>query len=393
MPITARRDALVLRLTLAATLLLNGCGGGDGGGSASMTGTQSTACSGCTFMYATTEAGSILEVPLQAGTPTSIAGPANSLGIAEAFAPNLPDARYLYVSDPEANVIRIYSISSVNGALSVAPVNPFPVPNADGTPGEIITFGTTLLNAPATVIYVATSTGNIEALNINADGSLSSLAGSPFIAGRGLSHLVTVSSFTVANTSFLYAANTEDPNGSISAFTIEPNGALQPIPGSPFPTVPNGGPAGFYDGGTVLYVALKNANAVAAFAIANDGSLTPIAGSPFAAGHGTFSLGAADGFLFATNNSDGTISSYSINPASGALTAVTGSPFAGSVTSGDTLYVGGSLFFVPNAQSDSIDAFESGPAGAVQALSASSFQTISGPVALTSVSFPVIDPQ
>src|SRR5271170_1529433 len=195
MPITVQRDASDLRLILAATLLLSGCGGG---GAAYMTASQSTSCSGCSFMYATTEAGSILEFPLQPGTPTSIAGPANSSGIAEAFAPNLPNSPYLYVSDPEANVIRIYSISSVNGALSTAPVDPFPIPNADGTPGEIIVFGTTLLNAPATVLYVATSTGNIEALVINADGSLSSLAGSPFTAGRGLSHLVAVSSFTVA---------------------------------------------------------------------------------------------------------------------------------------------------------------------------------------------------
>jgi 6-phosphogluconolactonase len=389
MPITEQRDALVLRLIFAATLLLSGC---RGGGSASMATMQSLSCSGCEFVYATTEAGSILEFPLQAGMPTSIAGPANSLGIAEAFAPNLPDSRYLYVSDPEANAIRIYSISSVSGALSGAPVSPFPIPNADGTPGEIITFSTTLLNVPATVLYVVTSTGNIEALVINADGSLSSLAGSPFAAGRGLSHLVTVSSFTVANTIFLYAANTEDPNGSISAFTIEPNGALEPIPGSPFPTVPNGGPAGFYDGGIILFVALKNANAVAAFAIADDGSLTPVTGSPFAAGRGTFSLGSANGFLFATNNTDGTISSYTMDSATGALTAIAGSPFAGSVASGDTLYMGGALFFVPSAQSESIDAFEFDSVGAVQALSASSFKATSGPVALTSVSFPVIDP-
>jgi 6-phosphogluconolactonase (cycloisomerase 2 family) len=379
---TAQRHAFFFRLIIAATLLLSGCGGG---GSAPTTATQSVYCNGCTFIYATTEAGPILEFPLQAGTPTSIAGPANSFGIVEALAPNLPDSRYLYVSDPAASVIRIYSISSVNGALSGAPVDPFPIPNADGTPGEIIAFGT----GPATVLYVATSTGTIEALNINADGSLSGLVGSPFTAGKGLSHLVTA---TVANSIFLYAANTEDSNGSISAFTIEPNGALEPIPGSPFPTVPNGGPAGFYDGGSILYVALKNANAVAAFAIANDGSLTPIAGSPFAAGHGTSSLCSADGFLFATNNIDGTISSYSVNPSTGALTAVTGSPFAGSVTSGDTLYVGGSLFFVPSAQSESINAFEFDSAGAVQALSTPSFRAASGPVALTSVFLPVIDP-
>jgi 6-phosphogluconolactonase len=381
MPVKSQRTALVRMLALVATALLSGCGGGGSGPMATM---QSASCSGCTFMYATTNAGQILRFPLRAppsiAMPTSIAGPANSSGMAVVTVPNLPASPYLYVSDPGANAIRIYTVSSVDGGLSEVSASPFLVL---GTPGEMISFGTAL--------YVATSAGRIEALNVNADGSLSNISGSPFTAELGLTHLAAISSSTVSNANFLYAANTEDPNGSISAFTIQASGALEPIPGAPFSTVPNGGPAGFYGGGKFLYVALKNANAVAAFAIGDDGSLTPIAGSPFRAGRGTFSLGSSEGFLVATNNTDGTISSYIVDSVTGVLTAVAGSPFAGSTASGDTLY-SGTTFFVPDAQSDTINAFESDSTGAVQPLNASSLKAAAGPVALSTVAFPVTDP-
>ena len=334
--------------------------------------------------YAATNAGQILKFPLRAppsiAMSTSIAGPANSLGMAVVTVANLPDSPYLYVSDPGANSIRIYTVSSADGGLSEVSASPFVV---GGTPGEMASFGT--------LLYVATSSGSIEALNVNADGSLSNISGSPFTAELGLTHLAAISSSTVSNANFLYAANTEDPKGSISAFTIEAGGALEPIPGSPFPTVPNGGPAGFCGVGIFLYVALKNADAVAAFAIGDDGSLTPIAGSPFRAGRGTFSLGSSEGFLVATNNTDGTISSYSVDSVTGVLTAVAGSPFAGSTASGDAFY-SGTTFFVPNVQSDTINAFESDSTGAVQPLNASSLKTAAGPVALSIVAFPVTDP-
>ena len=377
------RVAWRLGFILGATLVLSGCSGR----SASMLPAQSIACSGCTFVYATTNSGSIAEFPLRApasvGMPNPVAGPANSTGMAIVGMPNRPQSPYLYVSDPEANAIRVYAISPVDGALSAASIGPFPIASADGTPGEMTTLGAAL--------YVATSAGRIEAFAVNDDGSLTSIPGSPFAAGAGLSHLVTVPSCTATNASCLYAADTDDPTGGISAFTIAANGALTAIAGSPFATAPGGGPAGFFDGGRFLYVALKNANAIAGFEIAGDGSLTPVAGSPFPAGRGTFSLGGVDGFLIATNNVDGTFSSYSINVSTGALAAVAGSPFPGATTSGDTYYMG-AMFFVPDAQSDQIVGFESVSTGAVQPLETSGFQTNGGPVALTAVFFPVVDP-
>ena len=236
------------------------------------------------------------------------------------------------------------------------------------------------------------SVGNIFAFNVNVDGSLTSLAGSPFSAGTGLSHLAVIPSQAVANTTFLYAANTGDPNGSISAFTISPNGGLTAVPGSPFPTVSGGGPEGFYDGGKILYVALKNANSVAAFSVSDDGSLSPVLGSPFSAGKGTSSLTGADGFLFATNSTDKSISSYSIDALTGELTQVQGSPFPAASASGDALYINGKLF-VPDASSDNINGFLLNlSTGAVSSLGGSPYQAGSGPLAFTVAGPPAFDP-
>lgn len=344
---------------------------------------QNSFCSACQFLYAATNSGQILTFPITTtgglGTPTSIAGPANSGGLIT-MAPAGVNPLYLYVSDPQDSAIHVYTISPADGTLSTAPVGPFSLGSGNGTPGEMAAFGH--------VIYVAGSTGNIVAFNANADGSLTGMPGSPFAAGMGVSHLALVGSSTVGNTTFLYAANSNDPNGSISAFNVTPSGGLVPVPGSPFPTLSGAGPEGLLGGGKFLYVALKNANAVAAFAIANDGSLTPIAGSPFPAGRGTFSL--TGGGLFATNNLDGTISSYSMDPVSGTLTQVAGSPFPGVVASGDALYSNGRLF-VPDASSNSIAGFDTHQ-GTVSSLMGSPFQAGVGPVALASGGFPAVDP-
>lgn len=354
---------------------------------------QNSICSACQFVYATTNSAQILTFRIDnttgsLGAPTSIPGPANSGGLMTW--PHWPPGELcfrsctLYVSDPQDGAILVYTVNQTDGTLAPASVGPFPLGNGAGTPGQMAAFGN--------IFYVASSTGSIFAFTVNADGSLTSVVGSPFAAGAVASHLAVISSSAVSNTNFLYAANSDDPSGSISAFSITTNGGLVPVPGSPFPTLSGAGPEGFYSGGKFLYVALKNANAVAAFAIANDGSLTPITGSPFPAGRGTFSLNGSGGFLFATNNLDGTISSYSMDPASGILTPVAGSPFPGTVTVGDTTSLNGKLL-VPNASSNSIDVFLTvGLNGAVSPITGSPFQTGASPVALTTAGFVAVDP-
>ncbi|HEV2469531.1 MAG TPA: beta-propeller fold lactonase family protein [Candidatus Sulfotelmatobacter sp.] len=339
---------------------------------------NSPTCSSCQFVYATTNSAQILTFQIASdgslGAPQSTAGPANATGIS-----TIGDgwtASFLYVSDPGNNAIRVYNISSMDGSLSPSSLGPYPVSN---TPGALAVVGT--------ILYVASSSGNIFAFTINQDGSLTGVVGSPFQAGAGLSHLAVASAGTAT---LLYGANTDDANGSISAFSIATNGVLTAVAGSPFPTVSGGGPEGFYVSGKVLYVALKNSNAVAALAIASDGSLGLIA--PFPAGKGTTSLGGADGFLFAANNSDGTISSYSINATSGMLTQVPGSPFPAATPSGDVLYDNGKLF-MPNASGNSINGFSPDlSSGAINLLTGSPYGAGTGPLQLTAFAFPVMDP-
>ena len=149
---------------------------------------------------------------------------------------------------------------------------------------------------------------------------------------------------------FLYASNDNDPVDSISAFTIEPSGALTPVPNSPFAiTGPTGGtsePFGIVDTGSFVYTTLST-NQVAAFSVNSaTGALTSVPGSPFAAGIIPSFLVVANNFLY-VQHQDGSISGYSIDSSSGALTPLAASPFVGlnagtlaTDPSGKYLYLG-----------------------------------------------------
>jgi hypothetical protein len=67
-------------------------------------------------------------------------------------------------------------------------------------------------------------------------------------------------------------------------------------------------------------------------------------------------MAGADGFLFATDSINGSISSYSIDALTSILTQVAGSAFPAATVSGDTLYSNGKRF-VPDASSNHINGF------------------------------------
>src|SRR5215468_3297313 len=77
-------------------------------------------------------------------------------------------------------------------------------------------------------------------------------------------------------------------------------------------------------------------NSVSAFSVAANGALTPVPGSPFLTGGiGFGGLFASNGittaivknFLYAANGGSDNVSAFSVDPATGVLTAVPGSPF------------------------------------------------------------------
>jgi 6-phosphogluconolactonase (cycloisomerase 2 family) len=137
---------------------------------------------------------------------------------------------------------------------------------------------------------------------------------------------------------FLYVTLLNDSNGSIFAYTINSaNGALSPVPGSPFATVANGQPQflAVHPSGKFLYAGLDGPSAVAAFAIRANGALAPVAGSPFPTGN--FPLGLAvdraGRFLYTADTGAGTISAFAVDQNSGALSALSGSPFSAGTNS------------------------------------------------------------
>jgi 6-phosphogluconolactonase len=143
----------------------------------------------------------------------------------------------------------------------------------------------------------------------------------------------------MAQGTFVYTNNDRIPN-SISAFSAAADGALSPVPGSPFPTGGNGAGGGLVAVNRItvvkdfMYAANTGTNTVSAFGInPATGVLTPVPGSPFLTGGVADGIGMSltatpdDQFLIAVNGLSRTITVYSI-AANGALSQVAGSPFS-----------------------------------------------------------------
>ena len=81
---------------------------------------------------------------------------------------------------------------------------------------------------------------------------------------------------------FVYV--TSDFPNNVSAYSIASNGALTPVPGSPFAAGGFASSVAVDPTGKFAYVANSGTNTVSAYSIGSNGALTPVPGSPFAAG-------------------------------------------------------------------------------------------------------------
>jgi 6-phosphogluconolactonase len=148
--------------------------------------------------------------------------------------------------------------------------------------------------------------------------------------------------------------NYSPPANHVSAFRVltVPNGALAPIPGSPFPTGGTGVGAATISPHRIaaatihrnfLYVANQGSNDISAFRIDTEtGALTALFDSPYATGgDDTFAMSlaaTANGkFLYAANFNSGDISEFKIRH-DGGLTPVTGSISTSLFSLGDFPY-------------------------------------------------------
>jgi 6-phosphogluconolactonase (cycloisomerase 2 family) len=279
--------------------------------------------------------------------------------------------RYVFVGNEGSNDVSAFTVNSITGALTAVPGSPFPA----GTDPQALAL-LNYLNSGTYVLYVANagSDNNVSAYNIDeGTGALNLLFGPgastiatgknptsiaigvehnsvPFIyvANHGGSNDISAFDYDLApvpgspfpaggnplslavgaSGKFLYSANPDATNPSISGFSIDPtSGALSPLSGSPFPL-----PVSHYmatdQTGAYLYVT-AGANIVGYAIDATSGALTALPGFPVSAGANAYSVSIdpTNRFLYVANHGAANIAGFRLDASSGALTPISGSPF------------------------------------------------------------------
>ncbi|HEY6293130.1 MAG TPA: beta-propeller fold lactonase family protein [Terriglobia bacterium] len=235
-----------------------------------------------------------------------------------------PAGTFLFVANQGSGDIDAFSIDQSTGNLGFlaataivqqpSPPAP-PVPGAHPNSMAISPNGNLLLTADPVL-------GEVAAFSVDSNGGLTEVAGSPFVIGGG-----ATPTFITVDPSSRFAYVSDPAHNSILGFSMQSN-QLTPIPGSPFAagTQPLG--MTLSPQGAVLYVANRGSNNVSAFVIdSNSGALATVPGSPFAtAGQGPNFVAASSTFVYVTDQTTNDVSAFTIG-ANGALSPVTGSPF------------------------------------------------------------------
>ena len=277
-------------------------------------------------------------------------------------------------SDP--NTVAAFEVNA-DGSLSAVAGSPFATGGSGAFDAAVGSVGLNMLDSR---LYVSNpSSDNVSGFDIAADCTLTALPGSPYAAGNSALGLTTD-----PEGNFLYVANFLDD--SISVFTIAADGSLTPITGSPFTTPSTPFDIEFLSTGGRFFVSHDFAAAVGVYDQAVDGTFTPVTGSPFAAGgfqHG-IDLNPAENRLYTADFGPDTITGYSIDGASGALTALPGSPFAAGVEPIEVLVdVSDSFLFATNDNAENIAVFAIDGAGALTPVTGSPFASdATGPAGL-----------
>ena len=211
--------------------------------------------------------------------------------------------------------------------------------------------------------------------------------------------LLVVFSTAINAQNFVYTNNDLAGANFVSAFSVDTNGALSPIAGSPFPTSGTGSGTGLYSPNRIivvnnfLFASNSGNNTVSAFSIdPGTGYLTLVSGAPFSTGglndsiiSGISLAATPDGkYLYAGSTGFdgqffGSITIFSINASTGALAMVGAAP----VSSGGPVYTmkvtpDGKFLVVALLQSSQIAVFAIQSAGTLQAVANSPTTLTSG---------------
>lgn len=211
--------------------------------------------------------------------------------------------------------------------------------------------------------------------------------------------LTTTLAAGLAAQDFVYTNNDQVTANSISAFSVDTNGSLSPISGSPLATDGAGHGSGLYSANRIvvvknfLFASNAGSNDVSAFTIdPGTGVLTAVSGSPFSTDafddttHSGISLAATpDGkFLYAGSTglnsqfTSGSITIFSINSTTGALTMVGTPVAAGGAVYGMKISPDGKFLAVALFQTSQIAVYAIQTDGTLQDVANSPFTLSSG---------------
>ena len=248
--------------------------------------------------------------------------------LAVALPVNVQAQSFVYVNNQDvANSVAGFSVSST-GLLTQVPGSPY-LTGGVGSTGTCQGLDRIITSAANNLLYVSNSGDQtISVFQIDpASGSLTAAPGSPFSSGLTLDNCAGISLAATPDGSLLMASS----NGQIQSFSVGAGGVLTPGPLTANCCSPSVGMK-ISNQGNLL--ALANETSVSVFTINPDGSLVAVSGSPFPR-TGTGLLSTVD-FSCAADRMYGSEASFSNSItdawtlASGVATPVAGSPFLGS---------------------------------------------------------------
>jgi 6-phosphogluconolactonase len=190
-------------------------------------------------------------------------------------------------------------------------------------------------------IYIANAklpnqnSASIYAYQLEPDGELTKVSGSPFETARDIKAIAAMPQGT-----FLYTTDQNHPHGFgfISGYAINPtSGALVPVPQKPFPSR-DGEPSDLAVDATGKYLYASNTysndksghgRSLSAYRIGKDGAIFPVSGEPFETGGQpeAVSIDPSGNLAYVDNSLDHNVSGYTVNPSSGKLSPMSKAPF------------------------------------------------------------------
>jgi DNA-binding beta-propeller fold protein YncE len=321
--------ALTFTLLLAALLIATSCGGGG----APMQGPGGQRLGPYVFVVGPTSNQLFTFKEADNGTLSQIATtPVGSGPIAIAVQATTVFQPTLFVLNSGDNTVSAVDVDARNDIFSptgiTAPTGAHPV-------AMDLRIGAGLDSNPAksdfgTLFVLNQGSNSISAIHItDLQGHMTQVPGSPFATQANPQSLAVVSNGGhVTDPNFVYVAN--GTLGTISAFKVNADDTLTELAGSPFAAGANIVLVAGLPSQHLLMASDAGNNKLLGFKVANDGSLNPIAGSPFAVGvqPGAIALDTFSGFVYVVNRGSNNISAFKLDTTTSVLSPVAGSPFA-----------------------------------------------------------------